>query len=69
MSVRRRAQLALALVLAATSLTAACDRGVTEPGTNATSTSGPLLGIEGDTLQCRSGWTVNQGRYVCNEDA
>ena len=22
--------------------------------------------IQGDTLECRSGWTVQTGRYVCN---
>jgi hypothetical protein len=23
--------------------------------------------IAGDTLECRSGWVINQGRYVCSE--
>lgn len=25
--------------------------------------------IDGDTLECRSGWTIINGRYVCNGDS
>ena len=61
----RRANVRLALAILATAVVAACDRAPTEPvagmrGQVAT------LNIEGDTLSCRNGWQIVNGRYECN---
>lgn len=63
MSARRNtARLALALV--ATLAVAACDRSPTAPVAGMRAASA-VASIEGDTLSCRSGWIVVNGRYEC----
>lgn len=65
MSVRRNtARLAIALV--ATLVVAACDRSPTAPVAGVRAASG-VASIEGDTLSCRNGWIVVNGRYECVE--
>ena len=62
----RRVNARLAFVLLAVAAIAACDRSPTEPVAGMRARSA-LVSIEGDTLSCRFGWQVVNGRYVCNE--
>lgn len=56
------------LILAASAITlAACADGSTAPDATL-ARARPSFNIEGDTLSCRNGWTVLNGRYVCNEE-
>ena len=61
-----RRGLVLALGLAAAVTIVACDRSPTQPD-RLTPINGRTLSIEGDTLSCEFGWTVQNGRYVCND--
>ena len=59
--------LALAGAVALVSIVACAD-SPTEPqvtGTRAPRDTTDGI-IQGDTLSCRSGWTIESGRYVCN---
>jgi hypothetical protein len=58
----------IALVLTAVALVSACDRTITAPPAAAKRVQIRPASIEGDTLDCRFGWTVAQGRYVCSEE-
>jgi hypothetical protein len=53
----------LALVLLAAVVVAACDRSPTAPA--AMRSAQAVASIEGDTLPCRNGWIVVNGRYEC----
>jgi len=57
------------LALAAIAVVAACDTRPTEPTPSQARVQ--TLGTAGaatlgDTTQCRSGWVIINGRYVCN---
>ena len=61
------------LALAAIAVVAACDTRPTEPSPTPTPSQVRVqtLGTAGaatlgDTTQCRSGWVIINGRYVCN---
>lgn len=57
-----------ALVMAASAITlAACADAATSPDATL-ARARQTFRIEGDTLDCRNGWTVLNGRYVCNEE-
>ena len=44
----------------------ACADSATGPQPNGARAPRDTTGfIQGDTLECRSGWVVNSGRYVC----
>lgn len=60
----RRYTARLALALVATLVAAACDRSPTAP-TPEMRTASAVASIEGDTLSCRNGWIVVNGRYEC----
>ncbi len=62
----RLARLALAAVF--TSAVAACDQSPTEPTSALARVQPRSFSIEGDTLLCRNGWTVLNGRYECNAE-
>ena len=61
---QRRVVLALALLSAAI---AACDARTTAPAEIRRAPTRPAA-IEGDTLECKRGWTIIAGAYVCNDD-
>ena len=61
---QRRVVLALALLTCAI---AACDTRATAPAEIRRAATKPSA-VEGDTTLCRQGWTIINGRYVCNED-
>ena len=48
--------------------TVACADATTAPQPHGARAARDTTGfIQGDTLACRTGWSVIQGRYVCNE--
>lgn len=59
----RTATTRLALVLLAAVVVAACDHAPTAPA--AMRAASAVASIEGDTLSCRNGWIVVNGRYEC----
>jgi hypothetical protein len=63
MSTRSRIFSLLGAVVAVT--TVACADSPTGPTANGRPA---VRNIEGDTLECRSGWTISEGRYVCLGD-
>jgi hypothetical protein len=62
---QRRVVLALALLAGAI---AACDGSATAPAEMRRVPTQPAA-TEGDTTQCRRGWVIIAGVYVCNEDS
>jgi hypothetical protein len=52
------------LVVAAVALTACADRLLSPAPVNGRTKA--ARDIEGDTTLCRTGWSVMDGRYVCN---
>lgn len=68
MSVLRPRLARLAFAAAFASAVAACDQSPTEPTSALSRVQPRSFSIDGDTLACRSGWTVQNGRYVCNEE-
>lgn len=65
---RRVIQLGTAAAIAA--LLAACNADATAPNgaSRAVAQQRAAHDILGDTTLCRSGWTVQEGRYVCNPE-
>jgi len=67
-SFARRLLVLASLVVAGTTVAAcAAEPTAPRPSAPAEEFTAPASRIEGDTLQCRSGWNVVNGRYVCNE--
>lgn len=66
---RRRSVLTLCIVALGTTLLAACDQATTSPEPTRSlrpSQQSNHDDIQGDTLGCKSGYVVVEGRYVCN---
>jgi cytochrome oxidase assembly protein ShyY1 len=58
---------ALVLILLSAAI-AACDARATAPAALRPALSKPAA-IEGDTLQCKRGWVIVTGTYVCNDES
>ena len=61
---KRTRFLTLAGALAAIGAITACDTPTDPTAMRSVASVGAR--IEGDTLNCRSGWQIINGRYVCN---
>jgi hypothetical protein len=59
----RAAALIAAITIGLITACADVTKSPTIPGSRAAKDS---TEIEGDTTECRSGWIVSQGRYVCS---
>ena len=67
MSAKARVLSLLGAILVVT--TVACADATTAPQPHGARAARDTTGfIPGDTTECRSGWTVILGRYVCNEN-
>ena len=65
MSAKARVLSLLGAILVVT--TVACADATTAPQAHGARAARDTTGfIQGDTLECRSGWSIMSGRYVCN---